>query len=147
MHSAKICVSRRPICGSPQTILAASREASACCCITKLQNPIYKFGEICVYKLIASHLRRPMWRNYHAKFTQLITKIPKLNDDATVACLVVRMPISFCKFLSSLHFFKCHWSVRQFVTDISSFWQWMEPKLRGEHRYSFYLLPWRQVSM
>ena len=25
-----------------------------------LQNPGYKFGEICVYKLIASHLRRPM---------------------------------------------------------------------------------------
>ena len=46
--------------------------------IVRLRNPGYRFGEMCVYKLIASHLRRPMWRNYHAKFTQLITKILKL---------------------------------------------------------------------
>ena len=28
--------------------------------MARLRNPGYKFGEICVYKLIASHLRRPM---------------------------------------------------------------------------------------
>ena len=37
------------------------------------QNLCYKFGEFCVYKLIASNLNRPKWRNYHTKFTQLIT--------------------------------------------------------------------------
>ena len=56
------------------------------CCsgssMIRLQNPGYKFGEICVYKSIASHLCRPMRRNYHAKFTQLITTIPKLINDA-----------------------------------------------------------------
>ena len=41
----------------------------------RLWNPGYKFGEICVYKLIVSHLRRPMLRKDHTKFTQLITKI------------------------------------------------------------------------
>ena len=53
------------------------------CIMTRLRNPGYEFGEICVYKLIASHLRRPMWRNYHAKFTQLITNIPKLTHNTT----------------------------------------------------------------
>ena len=48
--------------------------------IARLRNPGYKFGEICVHKLIASHLRRPMLRNYHAKFTQLKTKIPKRSE-------------------------------------------------------------------
>ena len=47
---------------------------------TRLWNPGYELGEICVYKLIASHLCRPMWRNYHAKFTQQITRIPKLTN-------------------------------------------------------------------
>ena len=28
--------------------------------MTRLRNPGYKFGEICVYKLIVSHLPRPM---------------------------------------------------------------------------------------
>ena len=45
--------------------------------LIRLRNPGYKFVEICVYKLIASHLCRPMRWNYHAKFTQLKTKIPK----------------------------------------------------------------------
>ena len=50
--------------------------------ICRLRNPGYEFGEICVYKLIASHLRRPMSRKYHAKFTQQITRIPKLINQA-----------------------------------------------------------------
>ena len=49
--------------------------------ITRLQNPGYGFGEICVYKFIASHLRRPMWRNYHEKFTQLKTKFLKRSNN------------------------------------------------------------------
>ena len=59
----------------------------------RLLNPGYKFGEICVYKMIASHLRRPMWHNYHAKFTQLITKILKLTDDALKRCIHSRINI------------------------------------------------------
>ena len=61
--------------------------------MSRLRNPGYEFGEICVYKLIASHLHRPMWRNYHAKFTQLITKIPKLINVNESAWLGREVPI------------------------------------------------------
>ena len=44
--------------------------------ITRLRNPCYEFGEICVYKLIASHLRRQMRRNYHTKIH------PTYNQDS-----------------------------------------------------------------
>ena len=61
--------------------------------ITRLRNPGYKCGEICVYKFIASHLHRPMWRNYHAKFTKLITKIVKRNYHADP--LKIGMPAEY----------------------------------------------------
>ena len=67
------------------------------CVVTRLRNPGYEFGEIFVYKLIVSHLRRPMWRNYHAKFTQQITRIPKRSSDLDTTLLVVTtllLPVS-----------------------------------------------------
>ena len=50
------------------------------------RNLCYKFGEFYVYKLIASHLRRQKLRNYHTKFTQLITGGPELIHQPSLIC-------------------------------------------------------------
>ena len=58
--------------------------------IIRVPNCWFEFGELCVYRLIPSHLHKLKWRNMWTKFTQLITGNGKLiyNGGWSVICWV-----------------------------------------------------------
>ena len=58
--------------------------------IIRVPNCWFEFGELCVYRLIPSHLHKLKWRNMWTKFTQLITGNGKLiyNGGWSVVCWV-----------------------------------------------------------
>ena len=46
----------------------------------RVRNLCDVFREFCVYKLVASHLRKPKKRNMYPKFTQHVTDGPELSQ-------------------------------------------------------------------